>query len=316
MNNDLTPLKASLVNNLAGLLQTLFPDRAVARLHEDWRIGTRGALAVAKDGVFFDHESGQGGDSIDLIQYALRCDFKNALVWAKDFCGLHSEKCKVITALPKAVLSPEKELKERERMDKALSLWKKAILPQASIAERYLQNRGVTLPLPASIRFLPRAWNYTTGSFHPALIAAGQNAAGKIAFVQVIFLTEAGVKIAGEKALAKLCYGIAKGGAVRLAPLQGSIILCEGLEDGLSVLQSCPKASVWACLGTSNLINVQLPDSVVEVVIASDNDAAGRKAAQKLAARLTLADKRAKIAIPVSAKDFNEILQKGGLVYA
>lgn len=186
------------------------------------------------------------------------------------------------------------------------------MLPQGTLAETYLSNRGITLPLPASIRFLPRAWNHITQSNHPALIACVQDAHGKITGVQCIYLTETGHKISGDKVEAKLSRGIISGAAVRLSPLLHSLVLCEGLEDGLSILQSCPDYCVWACLGTSNLMAVQIPDAATDVVIASDNDVAGKEAARKLATRLIGGGKQVRLALPPLGKDFNEALKLGG----
>lgn len=306
-------LKSTLQSRLRELLQRLYPEKPAYQLHGGWRVGNHGSLSVSVEGVFYDHEAGVGGDLLDLIQHALRCDFLTALHWVQGFLG--SVPVTMTRKEFSDTVKKDSGLRDRERMDKALQLWRKGMLPQGTLAETYLRNRGITIPLPFSCRYLPRAWNYTSG-FHPALIAAVQNVEGKITAGQVIYLTESGHKIVGDKVQAKLCYGVIKGGAVRLSPLSSTLVLCEGIEDGLSILQSCPGCSVWATLGTSGLINVQIPDSVSDVVIACDNDKAGKEAARKLATCLMAEGKRVRLALPSIGKDFNEALQRGGVAYA
>jgi DNA primase len=68
-------------------------------------------------------------------------------------------------------------------------------------------------------------------------------------------------------------------GAVHLAAPTEELVLAEGIETALSVLQATGKP-VWACLGTSGLKAVILPPEVKTVVIAADADEAGEKAAQ------------------------------------
>jgi len=110
----------------------------------------------------------------------------------------------------------------------------------------------------------------------PALIAACQNMRGTVVGVQRVYLTEDGHK-AGV-AHPKLSLGQVRGCAVRLGPVARAIIVCEGPEDGLTLRQGLPEASVWVALGTGNLPFVELPDAIVAVTIAGDNNVPGRAA--------------------------------------
>lgn len=98
---------------------------------------------------------------------------------------------------------------------------------------------------------------------------------------------------------------------MRLAPATGRLGIAEGIETALSVQQETG-LPMWACLSTSGLQNVVLPDTVREVVICADHDAPGLEAAHAAAERLARLGKRLKIALPPQiGADFNDLL-KGG----
>jgi DNA primase len=95
------------------------------------------------------------------------------------------------------------------------------------------------------------------------------------------------LKAPGVKAWSKpsrCTAGHQAGAAVRISPWQEGqpIILTEGVEDALAVLQACPSATVWAIFGAGNAARVQLPLGA-PVTLCLDCDAAGRKAADAAA---------------------------------
>lgn len=173
----------------------------------------------------------------------------------------------------------------------------------------YLDSRGLNPePWPDDLRYYWRAYNFTTGKHHPALIGAVRNKAGELVAVHQIFLTPDGRKIEGKDVRAKLSLGPIKGGAIRLTPAMERVALVEGVEDALSVTQATGWPC-WAACGASNIPD--LPDSIRDVLICADNDAAGRKAAERMAAHYSREGRKVKIAYPPGgAKDFNEALQK------
>ena len=98
------------------------------------------------------------------------------------------------------------------------------------------------------------------------------------------------------------------GGAVRLGQVQDQVILCEGLEDGLT-LQQRLGIPVWVALGTSFLPKVELPPSVTKVIVAQDNDEPGAEAAEETAKVWFERGCESSIMRPPSGfKDFNELL--------
>jgi len=156
-------------------------------------------------------------------------------------------------------------------------------------------------------------WNHSTKERHPALLASVQSPDGQLCGVQAVYLDAKGRKISGDGVLTKISYGCLSGGAVRISALSEPLIVTEGVEDALSILQAMPDAGVWASCGTSGMVNVVLPDSIHEVIIASDADDAGQKAANTLAVRLKKEGRVARIATPAYHKDFNELLVQGNI---
>ena len=75
----------------------------------------------------------------------------------------------------------------------------------------------------------------------------------------------------------KRSLGTIKGGAIRLADLDGSgvVTVCEGPEDGLSLLEMLG-GPVWVAAGASFLPLMQFPPEVHSVVIGADNGMAER----------------------------------------
>jgi DNA primase len=63
------------------------------------------------------------------------------------------------------------------------------------------------------------------------------------------------------------------------------IVVNEGVEDGLAVLDACPDVTPWAVLGAGNAGSVRLPDGA-DVTLCLDGDEAGRRAALAAAKEL------------------------------
>ncbi len=94
---------------------------------------------------------------------------------------------------------------------------------------------------------------------------------------------------------------------MRLVPAEDELVLAEGIETGLSVLQASGKP-VWACLSTSGLKSVLLPPEVKTVTIAADGDDAGLKAAYAAAENWTKAGRTVRVAVPPDpGSDFNDM---------
>lgn len=196
-----------------------------------------------------------------------------------------------------------------DRLAIARRIWLSTVPLEGTIAQRYLQNRGIRIA-PPSLRFarLRSSEIRERRLQFPALVAGVQDVDGHFAGIQVTYLAADG----GEKAplleISRRSFGPIRGGAVRLGPVANTICLSEGTETGLSIAQSCPGLSVWATLGTSGLGAVELPESVHEVTIAADADGPGMHAAESARRRFLCEGRRVRIILPPVGNDFNEAL--------
>ncbi|NDF11520.1 MAG: hypothetical protein EB060_01720 [Proteobacteria bacterium] len=188
---------------------------------------------------------------------------------------------------------------------------KRSVSIKDTLAQRYIEeHRRIEAEyVPASLHFLPHAYNHTADGFFPAMIAPINSVDAEVIAAHVTFLDpKTGNKLKGDGIKSRLIFGSCRGGAIRLSGATDRLALCEGIEDGLTIL-STTDWPVWVTGGTSNLRSVELPDSIREVLIGADNDQAGLEATQHLAKRLTKEGRMVRIATPPSGyKDFNAML--------
>lgn len=189
----------------------------------------------------------------------------------------------------------------------ARKIWRASQPIKDTDAVQYLRDRGITIPLPPTLRSHPGLKHAPTGLAFPALIAAIQGPDGIITGIQRIYLLPGG---AGKARVStpKMALGRISGGAVRLSAMTGRLALCEGIEDGLSILQERPDLTVWATLGTSAMPGVKVPESVLEITLCPDADEAGEKAAQEASNALARDGRIVKIARPPAGMDWNDLL--------
>ena len=205
---------------------------------------------------------------------------------------------------------PSPCLHHRDNGRAALDIWHEAGPAAGTPVERYLRRRGITLPVPASIRFHPGLKHGPTGLVLPAMVAAVQSPDRRICAIHRTFLTEYGDK--ANVLTPKMALGPFGAGAVRLAKAGSLLGLAEGIEDALSAMQLCD-LPCWASLGGVRLARVDLPCEVREVHIFADGDEAGREAAAKAVRRFRREGLEARAFLPPNgAKDMNEVLMAEG----
>ena len=191
----------------------------------------------------------------------------------------------------------------------AIRIWAGAKPAAGTPVENYLKSRGLTIEPPATLRYHPGLKHGPTSLFLPAMVAAVTRWPSRaVVAVHRTFLVADGRKKA-PVSHNKMMLGPCTGGAVRLAEHGDELVLAEGIETALSVLQATGKPA-WACLSTSGLKAVILPPEVKTVIIAADGDEAGEKAAQEAARRLYLQGRELRIARPPAGMDFNDLLMK------
>ena len=203
-------------------------------------------------------------------------------------------------------LAQQREREEARRRESALALWHDTRPATGTLAEAYIRSRAITLPVPASIRYLPGAKHGRTGLLFPCMVAAIARLDRRITAVHRTFINAYGTGKAGVSD-PKLALGHIGRGAVRLAPAGAELGLAEGIETGLSA-QQLFGIPVWAACG-SWLEKVAIPDAVSKVVIFADNGPAGEQAAEKAARVHIGAGRVVDVRFPAVGEDWNDALQ-------
>lgn len=197
-----------------------------------------------------------------------------------------------------------------DRSDHAKRLWDEAEDITGSLAERYLRKRGITCPLPPTLRYVQDCW-HASRQHHPALLAIVQGGDGFA--VHRTYLCPNGTGKAPVSP-AKAMLGRVTGGAVRVAEAAGPLIVAEGVETALSVASGLLQkpATVYAALSTSGMVALNLPEQPGHLIVASDGDPAGRSAAHQLATRAYGLAWDVSLMCAPEGLDWNDVLQARG----
>lgn len=193
-----------------------------------------------------------------------------------------------------------------ERSEVALSIWQSAIAADGTPVEAYLASRGMTGPLPPSLRF-HRGLKHPSGGIWPCMVALVTRGAGdtQLAIHRTFLIPEGRGKAPVDPA--KMMLGPCRGGAVRLREPGKVLMIGEGIETSLAAMQATGHPA-WAALSTSGLRALDLPDSVRDVIVLADGDDSGEAAARDCARRWMLKRRRVRIARPPRGQDFNDLL--------
>ena len=269
--------------------------KACCPFHED-----RSPSFTVNDDKGFFHCFGCGahGDVLDFVQAMQNVDLRKAAEI-------------VVGRAPSTGFAPAKTGRTREadeeNRERALSIWESASPIAATPAETYLRARGLICALPDCLRFARLQYG-KRGQFYNCLVALSVSAEGIATGIQRTFLNDAGTGKANVPK-AKLSLGRISGSAIRLAPPARELVVCEGLEDGLTLQQELGSAT-WAAAGVGNHKSMRLPLGVRSVIIGADNDDSGIAGASAAAERFRAEGRSVRIIYPLDGhKDFNDEMQ-------
>lgn len=239
---------------------------------------------------FHCHGCGASGDGIDFKMRIQGITLREVLTAGRS------------SSLPVLQIAPPMPDPRPERLAEARTIWRAAQPARGTLAERYLRARAITIAIPDSLRFAELPYS-KRGPLYPCLVAALASADNRLIGIQRTYLNADGT---GKAAVPKpkLSLGGISGGAIRLAPCARSMIVCEGIEDGLSLMQELGRA-VWVAAGAGNLPKMRFPQGAQEVAVGGDGDETGRAAARKAVDAFQSAGLRARAFFPIDAKDFN-----------
>ncbi len=231
------------------------------------------------------------------------------------------EACRRITGniitpqvAPPVMTKVEIEKEKAAKQSAAVSLWNAGVGAAGTLVERYLRSRGITTPLPNSLRYHAGVWHAEARTYGPCMLAAVQGANGNIIAVHRTWLKPDGSGKA-DFTPAKKGMGPWSGGHIRLAKRSPVLGIAEGIETALSVMVAIPALPCWSAMSLGNL-GAPVPDEVSEVIICADNDGADKDKAlhegilARCASALKDKGKKVRIAYPPRGYDFNDWLQQ------
>lgn len=192
---------------------------------------------------------------------------------------------------------------EQRHKETAHALWMSSA-PLAGAAAEYLASRGISsVSADADLRFLPAC---PASPYRPD----GRSGPAMIAQVVDPYDNFLGVHITMLPTRFRMMLARQRGGVVRLSAEAPALAVAEGIETALSYTQ-LTGIPCWAARSAVGLEQFNPPNSVRELIVAADGDAAGLAAAHDLAARCKSFVCSVKIAEAPEGKDFNDILVGG-----
>ena len=247
-----------------------------------------------------------GGDVFNFIQTLEHVSFPEALakLTAKAGISLTGEGARVPCLEPRRARNSPAGDRQR-RTAKAMRVWRAAIPAAGTPVQTYLQSRAIDIALPHTIRL--RRLKHRSGGIFPVMVALVTSSTDDTPRgIHRTFLARDGKGKAAVEPQ-RMMLGPCRGGAVRLAPLDDGLMVGEGIETCLSVMQITGRPA-WAALSTYGLRTLNLPKGVREVTVLADGDDPGEAAAQEVARRWKRQGRRVRIARPPRGLDFNDML--------
>ncbi len=194
---------------------------------------------------------------------------------------------------------------ERAQLDKARALWGRSAPIAGTKGEAYLRARGITCALPAALRWAADLHHGPSGRWLSAMVAEVSTGA-----VHRTFFEKGGARLSVN---AKMMLGPCAGGAVALCEGLGPLVVCEGIETGLSLCSGIlgEAGTVWAALSTSGMRALRLPARAGRLIVATDGDAAGEAAGQALASIAHARGWQVSLLPAPQGRDWNDVLREG-----
>lgn len=260
-------------------------------------------------GKWTDSATSEFGDLLDIIRERTGITrFPDLLAEARAHLGRPQP---VVVEMP----SPKKDKAPGGTPAAASRLFAASVPVAGTLAATYLRSRGITqMAASEALRFHPKCRHREEGQTkpvpRPALIAAVTDGAGVLQGVHRTWLAPDGHGKA-DVATPRRAMGHLLGNAVRLTSHDNILVVGEGIETMLSLVEAVPGLPVWAALSSGHLGAVLLPEGLQRVYIAIDRDLAGHRAAERLSARATEIGIGCHVLEP-QLGDFNDDLRANG----
>jgi putative DNA primase/helicase len=204
----------------------------------------------------------------------------------------------------------EEDAANAKRWARVLQIDNELVSAKGTRVERYLRLRAITLLPEQEIAYHPRLFHDLDGTNWPAMVAAVRDVDGKLlGLIRTYLAYHKPAKAPVDPP--KLSLGFVRGGSAHLAPAGPTLIIGEGIETVLSVMQATELPG-WAALGNKNMVNLDLPGIVREVLVAVDRDKAGERAGDQARRHFRMLGRSVRLMRPPQGvNDFNDLLQRG-----
>lgn len=251
-------------------------------------------------GKWTDGATGEHGDLLDLIAAREGLgSFKDTLDEARRFLRAPRESPPELH---------DGRSSECDTITLARKIWAASQPIAGTPAEAYLRARKITADLdPASLRYHPslfyREYPGAPSRRLPALVAAVTDHRGQITGVHRTFLDPTR-KDKARVLSPRRSLGAILGHGVRFGKIDDLVLVGEGIETVLSLKSALPELPMVAALSAGHLAAWKFPSSLRRLIIACDNDDAGRRAARRLKERAEAENVGARMICSLRA-DFN-----------
>ncbi len=266
-------------------------------------------------GRWCDAATGQNGDLLDLVRLNRNYgSLRDAMDEARSFLALPRP-------VPTSTCPADRHPRGSDTIAMARRLFASGTPIRGTLAERYLRARSIDLTAieARALRFHPAAFYRdapeSPRQTWPALLAAVTDPAGTITGVHRTYLDaslDPGRLGKAPVASPRRSLGQLAGNGVRLRLRDSAVLLVgEGIETVLSLAPLFPDAGAIAALSAAHLAMLVLPQCPTTLLIARDNDAAGRNSAERLRGRAEAAGLAVAVLRP-RLIDFNADLRRWG----
>ena len=259
-------------------------------------------LSGNKPGKWRDAATGEHGDMLDLISKQNGESLRTAIPIAIRMLGESHAG------------TPKSNRDDIDTRKSALGLWgcsQPLMTPYGAHGQAYFKQRGIILREHPDLRFHHAAWIHNDEGQRiglPAIIAAVRRD-NQITAVHRTFLNPIqAIKASLDEPRRSL--GNLIGAACWLKTDGNGLIIAEGIETALSVGMAFGNAALAAGLNTYHITVMEIPEQYNRIMIAADNDTAGRQAAEKLIIKFK--DRKIKAVYP-RLNDWNDDLKAYGL---
>ena len=290
--HDVKMVVRGLAYQITDLVARILPDGK--REGHEWVAGPSGGrcrvhLTGAKAGIWAVFASGEKGDALDLVAWALYGgDKKAAYRWALNFLGLDTAAAPEIRHRIQTQPTPDPEDYQAGGRERARKLYLAGQTIRGTPVDAYLAGRGIRLDqlgrVPGALRFHPATWCTETDGKLPAMLALIQRVTEQVAVHRTYLAPRAdGGWAKAPLQAAKKVMGNYKGGFIPIwrgagghpmADHDPATVLCitEGIEDALTIALHQPDWRVVAAVSISNMAEIILPPAALDVVLAYDRD--------------------------------------------